>query len=363
MIQQTLFATPEFFEEVRQWIIALIKRREQPSAAELIRRLEEEVGLESRYIVTEVISGLTRYEFFTILEVQYLQSLLDSGEILTALHGEVQTGKAIESSIDVLVSSTARYRGSKDFRELLEFMARFREYAAYNNMLVRVQNPSCSFFATKRDWQNRFGRQLKEDARPMLILAVMGPLMCVYDIDQTEGEDLPEDIAKLSQYTGLWNPDWLEKLKENAEKFGILVQVKELSSTNSGFATTRSKSPWKMRIVLHDKLDERAQFGVLCHELAHIFLGHLGQDIDRYWPSRVNLTHAAVEVEAESVAYLVTERYGLKGNSDAYLAALMHSESLPLGVSLDNIARVTGLIEKMARESVTPRKRRSGQQR
>jgi len=40
-------------------------------------------------------------------------------------------------------------------------------------MLVRLQNPTCGFYATERDWDDRFGRNLKEDARPMLILAPM----------------------------------------------------------------------------------------------------------------------------------------------------------------------------------------------
>jgi hypothetical protein len=42
------------------------------------------------------------------------------------------------------------------------FMARFRDYAPYNNMLVRLQNPTRSFYATERDWQDRFGRTLKK---------------------------------------------------------------------------------------------------------------------------------------------------------------------------------------------------------
>lgn len=63
-------------------------------------------------------------------------------------------------------------------------MAKFRRYSPYNNMLVKVQNPHCSFYASKYDWYNRFGRQIKEDAKPMLILAPMYPVMLVYDLDE-----------------------------------------------------------------------------------------------------------------------------------------------------------------------------------
>ena len=49
-------------------------------------------------------------------------------------------------------------------------------------MLVRLQNPTCGFYATEPDWVKRFERKLKEDARPMLILAPMHPVMLVYDL-------------------------------------------------------------------------------------------------------------------------------------------------------------------------------------
>lgn len=37
------------------------------------------------------------------------------------------------------------------------------------------------------------------------------------------------------------------------------------------------------------------------------------------WPCRIGLTHDAIEVVAESVAYMVAERLGLDTSSDAYL--------------------------------------------
>ena len=79
-------------------------------------------------------------------------------------------------------------------------MGRFRDYAPYNNMLVRIQNPACGFYATANDWQKRFGRTLIEDARPMLILAPMHPVMLVYDLDQTEGSQLPAELENFSRF-------------------------------------------------------------------------------------------------------------------------------------------------------------------
>ena len=121
---------------------------------------------------------------------------------------------------------------------MVSFMARFRDYAPYNNMLVRMQNPTCSFYATERDWCDRFGRNLKEDARPMLILAPMHPVMLVYALDETEGKDLPKELENVASYQGEWKPDWLERTVQNAAvRDRIRVDFKILSSTNAGFAT------------------------------------------------------------------------------------------------------------------------------
>lgn len=62
---------------------------------------------------------------------------------------------------------------------------------------------------------------------------------------------------------------------------------------------------------MHDSLDPRSRFATLCHELAHIYFGHLGGDGDGWWPSRINLDQSTVEIEAEAVAYIVSIRLGL----------------------------------------------------
>jgi hypothetical protein len=67
-----------------------------------------------------------------------------------------------------------------------------------------------------------------------------------------------------------------------------------------------------MRKAIHSQLDEPSQFGSLCHEPAHIYLHHLGTHRE-HWPSRADLDARAVEIEAESTAFLVTTRLSLVG--------------------------------------------------
>lgn len=228
-------------------------------------------------------------------------------------------------------------------------MGRFRDYAPYNNMLVRIQNPACGFYATANDWQKRFGRTLIEDARPLLILAPMHPVMLVYDLDQTEGSQLPAELEIFSRFQGEWEPDWLHRLVENAYRHRIRVEFKPLSSTQSGFATLANGSGGKMRIVVNGELPEPSRFGVLCHEMAHILLGHLGCDEDRWWPARSHLGRSAIEVEAEAAAYVATRHLGLEGTSASYVSRhLEPNAGVPGGVSFDMIAKVAGRIERMA---------------
>lgn len=41
----------------------------------------------------------------------------------------------------------------------------------------------------------RFGRVPKEGARPLVILWPFGPIVLVYDVLDTEGDEPPEDVA------------------------------------------------------------------------------------------------------------------------------------------------------------------------
>lgn len=360
--QLELFDKPEFSESLRAMLTQLLDSRQQPSATELVRIVEQTVGLEARWELMEIIAELAGSGSLTNANRDYLNSLLQDKSLHKALQGPEAPDHDVISSIDFLLGQSLRYRDSKSFQDLIDFVGRFRDYAPYNNMLVRVQNPSCAFFATAKDWRGRFRRDLKEDARPMLILAPMHPVMLVYDIDQTEGGELPEELKNFSRFVGDWDPRWLTRMIENSKGYQIRVDVKTLSSTNGGFATVdRGDGDVKMRIAVHDGLDEPSRFGVLCHELAHILLGHLGSDFDHWWPARANLSHSAVEVEAESVAWIVTSRLGLEGSSAAYVSRHLKDGQTPTGVSPDMIAKTAGLIERMARESIPekkPRKRK-----
>ena len=358
--QLELFDKPKRAEEIKAVILELLRGYQQPSAQELLRKVETTIGLEARWELAEVVESLSASPELARAERDYLRSLVDGGHLAKALRGEETPDREAISTIDLLLRQSKVYNTSKAFQEMIDFIGRFRDYAPYNNMLVRVQNPSCGFYATAKDWEERFQRCIKEDARPLLILAPMHPVMLVYDLDQTEGAELPQELLDFARFEGEWDPRWLSRLVENAAGHRIRVDFKTLSSTRGGFATLdRGSGDWKMRIVVHDQLDEPSRSGVLCHELAHVLLGHLGSDFDQWWPARTNLSRSAFEVEAEATAWTVTTRLGLKGACAAYVSQHLKDGEPPAGVSADMIAKTAGHIERMARETMSPRRPRA----
>jgi hypothetical protein len=356
-VQEELGRQPTELQLVTNVVLALLRSR-QPSAWELVDAVETKVHIKTRWLLPFALKDLACDDRLVNAQRSYCEGVLKSDDLTAALCGLEAPRKEITSTIDLLLRQSAVYRRSAQFQEMLDFVARFREYAPFNNMLVRTQMPTCSYYATEKDWLGKFGRQLIEDARPLLILAPMHPVMLVYDVDQTTGKTLPKQITDFAKFEGDWKLEWLEMLIENAGlRDRISVSFKPLSTTYAGFATiARGDDGWKMRIAIHNALDGPSRFGVLCHELAHIYLGHLGSDKDHWWPSRKELSHRTVEIEAESVAFLVTARKGLTGASARYVSGHLGDNPIPQSVSLDLVGKMSGRIERMTLEKLTARK-------
>lgn len=190
----------------------------------------------------------------------------------------------------------------------------------------------------------------------MLILTPMGPFMTVFSLDGTEGTELPDELNRFATFEGRWDPARLGRLIENARRHRIRMDFRPLSSTNAGFVReTLETDREKLRIVIHEEMDERSTFAVLCREMAHVLLGHLCNDENRWWPARSHLGRSAIEIEAETSAYIVTRRRGLEGTSAEYMSRHLHYDgTVPTGVSFDTIAKAARKIERMALWLFTP---------
>ena len=342
----------------------MLKAGKQPATSELLNEIESKWGWMSRLVLKDVIHELRDDPGLPRAIRDYLSHTQNDEAIKLALRDGLEANKEHQSSIDNLLKKSILYRSSREFGETIRFMARFKKYKPFNNMLVRAQRPGCSFYATEKDWHERFERCIKEDARPVMILAPMHPVLCVYELDDTEGPPLPDEFENFAAATGEWKPEVFDRLSENAKRDRIRIDVRSLSSTLAGYAQRMllDQSDWKMRVVLRKVSETRSRFATFCHELAHIYLGHLGSDLDNWWPHRTNLDHRTAEIEAECVAHIVTSRVGLTTTSEQYLASYFESDSIPETVSIELISKVAGRLEEMTKSLMPVRKSRTMEQ-
>jgi hypothetical protein len=106
------------------------------------------------------------------------------------------------------------------------------------------------------------------------------------------------------------------------------------------------------RLSINEKHEPAVKFATLIHELAHLFLGHLGKDGNLKIPERPTLSLAQREIEAESVAYIVCERHGVKPKSESYLEKYVNKDTTVDNLDLYQIMRAAGQVESMLGLSV-----------
>ena len=145
--------------------------------------------------------------------------------------------ETIFNPVDEMFAASTRFRDNRYLIELLHFIARFPGYSAFNGLLLYTQNSSATYVATARGWQQKFGRRPKFDARPIVILAPMAPILFVFDIQDTEGPAVP---STLLQPRGT-QPQLLNKIytntRHNCAVHGIAVHETTMDHGTTGTAS------------------------------------------------------------------------------------------------------------------------------
>lgn len=129
--------------------------------------------------------------------------------------------------------------------------------------------------------------------------------MQIYDISQTEGDEIViEDKVKKD------NPDLnLSEMVRffNESKLGVSIEIKKEYSSTGGYVTPTGY------LRLNSLYTEGANKSTLFHELAHWVMGHT-KDMNYYRANR-----AQCEVDAETLAYCLGQRYGIEASATEYL--------------------------------------------
>ena len=110
----------------------------------------------------------------------------------------------------------------------------------------------------------------------------------------------------------------------------------------------RSDDPKKAneyRINVNKNHDLPTQVCTVAHELGHIYLGHLGSDEKRRIKDRRSLASDQIELEAESVAYLLCKRTGIAPRSEPYLSAFVEQDRPVDRIDIHAVMIATGAVE------------------
>jgi antirestriction protein ArdC len=250
-------------------------------------------------------------------------------ERLVALHNQLTT------AVEDLANSDA-------WLAMLQIAARLPTYSPSNVLLITVQRPDATRVAGFRTWKS-LGRSVCKGEKGIAILApclyqkaestpparagtvqvasehdtelrvLRGfRIVHVFDVTQTDGDPLPDVAPDL--LTGA-APDRLwEQLSALVRADGFTVERGDCRGAN-GYTRFDDRT-----VRIRDDVDPAQAVKTLAHELGHIRAGHDTRFADAYHRS-VDCRGIA-EIEAESIAYLITTTAGLDagGYSVPYVA-------------------------------------------
>jgi N-terminal domain of anti-restriction factor ArdC len=250
-----------------------------------------------------------------------------------------EVNKRTKDAVNHLVEALESGK-SEVLTQYLSTMARFHNYSFGYIMLIARQKPDSTNVAGLRTW-NSLGRFVKRGEKGILILAPMigrkkadsaaeptedakqsqaqlygFRAVYVFDINQTEGKDLPT----LTEVQGDVS-DYRERLVKFVESQGITLIYSDRIAPAKGLSHGG-------KITLLSGMQPAEEFSTLAHEIAHEML-HRG---DR----RTLTTKQVRETEAEAVAFVVCQSVGLQtGTTSADYIQLWHGDANLLRESLE----------------------------
>ena len=293
------------------------------------------------------------------------------------LESESQKDK-IKEITDKLEAGIKDLFNSEKYMEYLQTMSKFHNYSFNNTLLIMFQKPDASAIAGYDAWKKKFHRQVKEGEKGIKIIAPAPykktvevekldkagqpvfdgdgkPVMTtkeikiptfkvasVFDVSQTDGEPLPTIATQLEG-----NIEAYEKFFRTLKEISpVPITLEPIDSSANGFF-----SPVEKRIVIKDSLSEMQTIKTAIHEIAHSMLhalpekGEDGVTVDDRPDSRTK------EVQAESIAYTVCQRFGIETSdySFGYIAGWSSGqETKELKASLEIIRETASdIIEKI----------------
>ena len=214
---------------------------------------------------------------------------------------------------------------SDKYKDYLTKMSQLNNYSNRNLRLILAQNPEARQVASFKQWKENFGRYVKKGEKALRIFKPMTKikkdennqpildkngkpetvtffgLVPVFDVSQTEGKEMPKAAEVKEQLTDLDYANLYRALMSIAKENDVSVRFEEMENNKHGYYSVPEN-----QIVLRSNEMNKAQIiKTFLHEMAHAELHHSAN------PQKENLTRSTAELQAESVAYVVSSYYGI----------------------------------------------------
>lgn len=221
------------------------------------------------------------------------------------------------------------YFNSDTYKIFLQTISKFNNYSLNNLFLIVAQKKDASAVASFNAWK-KLGRHVlkgqkalkiwapyqvtRKDEKGQPVLDKKGQevkdtrfrLVPVFDVSQTEGKELPQPVYELEgthqDYANLYRA-----AKETAAAKGVRLEISKEQMEAHGYY-----SPSENKIVIRAGMSERETLSTIFHEMAHADL-HNPKALEGQ-----KLTRTNKELQAESVAYVVANHYGLDTSSYSF---------------------------------------------
>ena len=250
---------------------------------------------------------------------------------------------------------------SEKYKTYLTTMSKFHNYSFNNTLLIAMQRPDASLVAGYGAWQKNFERHVKKGAKGIKIISPVKvkveveddkaekegakktievtkfKVSTVFDVSDTEGKELPKiGVDMLSGEVERFN----QLIKAVKEISKVSIEYKDIEGGAKGFYSQKDN-----KIVVQKDMTQAQTLKTLIHELAHSILHGKPEEIIE--DTKTFMDRRTKEVEAESVAYVVCQHFGLDTSdySFGYIAGWSSSKELEeLKTSMQTIRRTANEI-------------------
>ena len=248
-----------------------------------------------------------------------------------------KSSERLKEITDKLEQGVTELFESERYKEYLKVMARFHRYSFNNTLLIAIQKPDATHLAGFQAWK-KLGRHVKKGEKGIKVIApapykkkievgrvdphTMKPILgsdgkplteekeimvpaykavSTYDVSQTEGKPLPS-IA-VDELTG--SVESYDNFLAALEKVSpVPIGFEDIAGSAHGYFSLVDK-----RIAIQEGMSELQTLKTLIHEISHAKLHDF--DLDAPKDERPEIDRNTKEVQAESIAYCVCQRYGL----------------------------------------------------